>query len=52
MPRGESPLTNRFDDRFTLPGAGVPYATPNGPAPTNAYSLQGRSVTMTLTQRY
>ena len=44
-------LTNRFDDRFTLPGAGTPYPTPTGPAPTDAFSLQGRSVSLTITQR-
>jgi outer membrane receptor protein involved in Fe transport len=44
-------LTNQFDDKFTLPGAGTPYPTPDGLAPTDAFSLQGRSVSLTLTQR-
>jgi len=44
-------LTNQFDDRFTLPTAGVPYPTPSGLAPTDAFSLQGRSVSVTITQR-
>ena len=45
-------LTNQYDDLFTLPGAGTPYPTPTGPSPTDAYSLQGRGVTLTLTQKY
>ena len=44
-------LTNQFDDRFTLPGAGTPYPTPTGLSPTDAFSLQGRSVSVTITQR-
>jgi outer membrane receptor protein involved in Fe transport len=44
-------LTNQFDNRFTLPAAGVPYPTPGGLAPTDAFSLQGRSVSVTITQR-
>ena len=44
-------LTNQFDDRFTLPGAGVPYPTPSGLAPTDAFSLQGRSLSVTITHR-
>jgi outer membrane receptor protein involved in Fe transport len=44
-------LTNQFDDRFTLPGGGTPYPTPTGLSPTDAYSLQGRSVSITITQR-
>ncbi|HET9342350.1 MAG TPA: TonB-dependent receptor [Candidatus Eremiobacteraceae bacterium] len=44
-------LTNQFDDRFTLPGAGVPYPTPGGLAPTDAFSLQGQSVSVTITRR-
>jgi len=43
-------LTNRFDDKFTLPNAGTPYPIPGGFAPTNALSLQGRTLTMTLTE--
>ena len=43
-------LTDQFDDRFTLPGAGTPYPTPTGPSPTDAFSLQGRTLTLTLTQ--
>ncbi|HKW45139.1 MAG TPA: TonB-dependent receptor [Candidatus Eremiobacteraceae bacterium] len=45
-------LTNQYDDLFTLPNAGTPYPTPTGLSPTNAYSLQGRGVTLTLTQKY
>ncbi|MBC5823221.1 MAG: TonB-dependent receptor [Candidatus Eremiobacteraeota bacterium] len=45
-------LTNRFDDKFTLPDVGIPYPTPSGPMPTSAYALQGRSLSLTLTQRY
>lgn len=44
-------LTNQFDDRFTLPSAGVPYPTPGGLSPTDAFSLQGRSVSITITHR-
>jgi len=43
-------LTNQFDDKFTLIGVGVPYPTPTGLAPTDAYSIQGRSFTLTLAQ--
>ena len=43
-------LTNRYDDRFTLPGAGTPYPIPRGLAATDAFSLQGRSFTLTITQ--
>jgi outer membrane receptor protein involved in Fe transport len=45
-------LTNQYDTLFTLPGAGTPYPTPTGPSPTNAFSLQGAGVTLTLTQKY
>ena len=45
-------LTNQYPNLFTLPNAGTAYPTPLGLAPTNAYSLQGRSVTLTITQRY
>ena len=43
-------LTNRFDDKFTLPGLGTPYPTPTGLSPTDAFSLQGRTFTLTVTQ--
>ena len=43
-------LTNQFDDEFTLVGAGVPYPTPAGLAPTDAFSIQGRRFTITLAQ--
>jgi outer membrane cobalamin receptor len=43
-------LTDIFDDRFTLPKAGPPYPTPLGNVTTDAFSLQGRSVTLTVTQ--
>ena len=45
-----SNLTNVYADRFTLLGAGVPYPGEFGPLPTDAYSLPGRSVTVTFTQ--
>ena len=45
-------LTNQFDNKFTLPAAGTPYPVPNGLSPTDAFSLQGRSVSITLTQRF
>lgn len=45
-------LTNVYDDRFTLAGKGVPYGGVDGPIPSNAYSLQGRAVTVVLTRRY
>ncbi len=44
-------LTNVYDDRFTLAGAGIPYAGANGPIPTDAYSLQGRAFQVVLTER-
>ena len=47
---GVQNLTNQFADKFTLFGAGVPYPTPTGPAPTNAYSLPGRALVFTVTQ--
>ena len=43
-------LTNIFDGKFTLPRAGPLYPTPIGPVTTDAFSLQGRSVTLTVTQ--
>ncbi len=45
-------LTNQFNDRFTLAGAGVPYPVPGGTMPTDAYSLQGAALRLTVTQRY
>lgn len=48
---GVQNLTNQFADKFTLFQAGVPYPTPMGPSPTNAYSLPGRALTFTVTQR-
>ena len=47
-----SNLTNIFDDKFTLLGAGVPYPGPSELIPTDAYSLQGRTVKLTVTQRW
>ena len=47
-----SNLTDQFDDKFTLVGAGVPYPVPGGTMPTDAYSLQGRAVRLTVTQRF
>jgi outer membrane receptor protein involved in Fe transport len=44
-------LTNRFDDKFTLPGAGTPYPAPGAFSPTDAFSVQGRSFSLTVTQR-
>jgi outer membrane receptor protein involved in Fe transport len=43
-------MTNIFDDKFTLPKAGPPYPTPLGPVSTDAFSLQGRSIMLTVTQ--
>ncbi len=45
-------ITNQYSNLFTLANAGTPYPTPLGPAATNAYSLQGSGVTLTLTQFY
>lgn len=45
-------LTDVFDHKFTLVGAGVPYPIPGGTSPTDAYALQGRSVGVTVTQRF
>jgi outer membrane receptor protein involved in Fe transport len=47
-----SNLTDQFDQKFTLIGAGVPYPVPGGTMPTDAYSLQGRAVRLTVTQRF
>jgi hypothetical protein len=47
-----SNLTDQFDQKFTLVGAGVPYPVPGGTMPTDAYSLQGRAVRLTVTQRF
>ncbi len=43
-------LTDQFADKFTLPGLGPAYPTPDGPIPTNAYSLPGASLMLTVTQ--
>lgn len=45
-------LTNAFADRFTLADRGRPYGGVDGPIPTDAFSLQGRAVTLVLTRRY
>jgi len=45
-------LTNVYDDRFTLADQGRPYGGVDGPLPTDAFSLQGRAVTLVLTRRY
>lgn len=45
-------LTNAYDDRFTLADQGRPYGGADGPLPTDAFSLQGRAVTLVLTRRY
>jgi outer membrane receptor protein involved in Fe transport len=45
-------LTNVYADDFTLLGAGVPYPGLSGPLPTDAYSIYGRSITFTITQRW
>ncbi len=44
-------LTNQCNDKFTLVNAGVPYPIPGGTMPTNAYSIQGAAVRVTVTQR-
>lgn len=45
-------VTNQFDQKFTLVGAGVPYSVPGGTTSTDAFSLQGRNVRLTVTQRF
>lgn len=45
-------LTNVYDDKFTLLGRGNAYGGPGAPLPSDAYSLQGRSLTLVLTRRY
>ena len=45
-------LTNVYNSKFTVLNGGVPYAGVDGPIPTNAYALQGRAFTLTLTRRY
>jgi outer membrane receptor protein involved in Fe transport len=45
-------LTDVYDDRFTLSGAGIPYGGIDGPIPTDAYALQGTAFTLTLTRHY
>jgi len=45
-------LTNVFANRFTLAGRGIPYSGVAGPIPTDAYSLQGRAYTLSITRRY
>lgn len=45
-------LTNVYDDRFTLADQGRPYGGADGPLPTDAFSLQGRAVTLVVTRRY
>ncbi|MBC5804675.1 MAG: hypothetical protein DLM53_06005 [Candidatus Eremiobacter antarcticus] len=47
-----SNLTNVYDDKFTLLRAGVPYPGPSELVPPNAYSLQGRTVNLTIAQRW
>lgn len=44
-------LTNVYADRFTLAGQGVPYGGIDGPIPSDAYSLQGRSIQCVLSLR-
>jgi hypothetical protein len=43
-------ITNQFADKFTLTGEGPTYPTPDGPVPTNAYSLPGTTLGFTITQ--
>jgi outer membrane cobalamin receptor len=45
-------LTNVYDARFALARAGVPYGGIAGPIATDALSLQGRTIVLTLTSRY
>jgi len=45
-------LTNVYDQRYTQAGAGVPYPGAGGPIPTDAYSLTGTAITLSLTQRF
>ena len=44
-------VTDRFADKFTLMGRGPLYPTPTGPIATNAYSLPGATLTLTVTHR-
>jgi outer membrane cobalamin receptor len=45
-------LTNVYDDRFTLAQRGVPYGGVSGPIPSDAFSMQGRAVTLVVTTDY
>ncbi len=45
-------LTDVYDQRFTLLGAGVPYGGIAGPLATDAYSLQGTAFTFSVTRRF
>lgn len=44
-------LRNVYDDRFTLAGRGVPYPGLGGPVATDAFSLQGRALSLVITNR-
>ena len=44
-------LTNVYDSGLTRVGAGVPYAGAFGPVSTDAYSLQGAAVMLSVTKR-
>ena len=44
-------LTDVYDDRFTVLGAGVPYGGVDGSIPTDAYALPGRALLVSLTRR-
>jgi outer membrane receptor protein involved in Fe transport len=48
---GAQNLTNQFADRFLLLNQGPLYPTPTGLVPTNAYSLPGRTLTLTVTHQ-
>lgn len=43
-------LTNVDDDRFTVLDGGLSYGGAFGPIPANAYALQGRAVTFSVTR--
>jgi len=46
-------LTDQFDHKFTFVGDGVPYPVPGGTTtPTDAYALQGRTLGVTVTERF
>ncbi len=45
-------LTNVYADRFTVIGGGNRYNTLDEPAPTDAYALEGRRLSLIVTRRF